>query len=215
MNYIQRDKTVLPELDRTCRQFQKEIFGMTKKEAYQHFKARSHILKYNTSETTSEFKRINYERCSFCTMIIQEFDREMTVEHIETKSDVPEKIYEWNNLLCACKAYNTKRSIKKYDDKKYLDPTKVEDIEKYFSYRGDGSIIVNGTLSDGEKAAAEYMIGLYGLDRDSLNYERRRFFNDLLDDEFFEGLLKQRVDSRRIVFRSVFAYYKRRTRNGK
>ena len=96
-----------------------------------------------------------------------------------------------------------------------MDPTKVEDIEKYFSYRGDGSIIVNGTLSDGEKAAAEYMIGLYGLDRDSLNYERRRFVNDLLDDEFFEGLLKQRVDSRRIVFRSVFAYYKRRTRNGK
>ena len=32
MNYIQRDKTVLPELDSTCRQFQKEIFGMTKKD---------------------------------------------------------------------------------------------------------------------------------------------------------------------------------------
>ena len=215
MNYIQRDKTNLPELAKTSNQFKQEITGMTKKQAYEHFKARSKVLKYNTSETTSEFKKMSYERCSFCTQLIHEFDREMTVEHIETKLDVPEKIYEWNNLLCACKACNTKRSIKKYDGKRYLDPTKVKDIEKYFTYHGDGTITVNTALSDEEKAAAKYMIDLYGLDRDSLNYERRLFFHDLLDDDFYEGLLNQRMDSRRIVLRSVFTYYKRRKRNGK
>lgn len=59
------------------------------------------------------------------------------------------------------------------------------------------------------------MIELYGLDRDSLNYERRSFFIDLQDDEFYEGLLKQKMNSRRIILRSVFAYYKRRIRDGK
>lgn len=215
MNYIHRDKESLPELAKTSRQFKEEIVGMTKKEAYAHFKARSNVLKYNTSETTSEFKKMNYERCSFCTKIIMEFDRSMTIEHIETKSDVPEKIYEWNNLLCACDACNTVRSIKKYDCRKYLDPTKVEDIERYFSFHADGTISVNAVLSEEEKAAAEYMIYLYGLDRDSLNCERRRFFIDLLDDGFYEGLLKQEMESRRIMFRSVFTYYKRRIRDGK
>lgn len=66
-----------------------------------------------------------------------------------------------------------------------------------------------------EKEAAKYMISLYKLDRDSLNCERRKFYNDLLDDEFYEGLLKQKLDSRRIVFRSVFTYYKRRIEYGK
>lgn len=215
MNHIQRDKKSLEGLAATSKQFKEEIAGMTKEDAYKHFKERENVLKYNTSETKSEFKKMNYERCSFCTQIIFEFDREMTVEHIEAKSDAPEKIYEWNNLLCSCHACNTAKSTNKYDSKKYLDPTKVKDIEKYFSYNGEGMIAANTDLSVEEKEAAKYMISLYKLDRDSLNCERRKFYNDLLDDEFYEGLLKQKLDSRRIVFRSVFTYYKRRIEYGK
>lgn len=215
MNYIQRDKKCLPELAKTSEQFKKEIAGKSRQEAYAHYDSRKSILKYNTEETTKEFKKMNYERCSFCTQIILEFERDMTVEHIETKKSVPEKIYEWDNLLCACKSCNTKRSVKKYEESKYLDPTKVKDIEKYFVYHADGTISVNEELSQQEIDAAKYMIELYGLDRDSLNYERRSFFIDLQDDEFYEGLLKQKMNSRRIILRSVFAYYKRRIRDGK
>lgn len=215
MNYIHRDKVSLPELANTSRQFKSEIAGMTKKEAYEHYKKRKNVLKYNTKETTGEFRKMNYARCSFCTQIITEFDGNMTVEHIELKSEVPEKIYEWDNLLCCCRTCNTKRSIKKYDSKRYLDPTKVKDIEKYFIYRSDGTISVNKELSKEEKEEADYMIKLYSLDRESLNYERRRFFCDLLDDEFYAGLSKQKPDSGRIIFRSVFTYYKRRKENGK
>lgn len=216
MNYIQRNKDSLPKLSETSSCFKKEITGMTREEAYKHYDVRKNVFKYNTKETTGEFKKMNYERCSFCTKLIQEFDSEMTVEHIETKKDKPEKIFEWTNLLCACRTCNTKRSTNRYDDKKYLDPTKVEDIEKYFCYNADGSISVNEDLTEEEKLQAKYMIDLYKLDRESLNVERRKFLYDLQQDEdFYKGLLKQDMDSRRIVFRCVFTYYKRRIKNGK
>lgn len=215
MNYIRRDKECLPELASTSEQFKREIAGKNRQEAYEHYENRKSTLKYNTEETKQEFKRMNEERCSFCTQIILEFERDMTVEHIETKKEVPEKIYEWNNLLCACKACNTKRGIKRFEEEKYLNPTKVEDIEKYFVYHADGTISINEELSQQETEAAKYMIDLYGLDRDSLVYERRSFFKDLQEDEFYEGLLKQRMNSRRIILRSVFTYYKRRIRDGK
>lgn len=82
-------------------------------------------------------------------------------------------------------------------------------------YHADGTISINEELSQQETEAAKYMIDLYGLDRESLVYERRSFFKDLQEDEFYEGLLKQRMNSRRIILRSVFTYYKRRIRDGK
>lgn len=215
MNYIHRDKQSLPQLAKTSEQFQKEIAGMDRKSAYAHFKKRKNVLKYNTEETTNEFKSMNDERCSFCTRIILEFEDEMTVEHIETKTSAPNKIYEWNNLLCACRTCNTKRSIKEYSVSKYLDPTKVSDIEKYFAYHADGTISAAAGLTKQENQAAEYMIEMYGLNRDSLKYERRSFLKDLQEDEFYEGLLRQKMDSRRIILRSVLTYYKRRIRDGK
>ena len=59
------------------------------------------------------------------------------------------------------------------------------------------------------------MIELYKLDRDDLNAERREFFNDLLDDEFFQILKKRDKESQSIHYLSVFTYYKRRIEDGK
>lgn len=210
MNYIHRDKDELPELKKTSEQFQKEIEGMSRDKAYAHYDEQKSKLKYNTDETKIEFKNMNYERCSFCTGIIKEFMREMTVEHIELKSRVPAKIYEWSNMLCSCKACNTKRGTKAYDRNKYLNPTIVTDIDRYFKFNADGTIEPSEGLTEEEKDAAVYMIETYGLDRETLNYERRLFFNDLQDDEFFRGLLKKDLLSRRIIYRSVFTYYKKR-----
>ncbi|MBO5032910.1 MAG: TIGR02646 family protein [Lachnospiraceae bacterium] len=215
MNYIVRMKDKLDKLSETDKEFKQCIKGMTKEQAYQFFKAHKGVYLYNTEETKAEFAKMTGRRCSFCTKQISDFHTEMTVEHIETKQDCPEKIYQWDNLLCACRSCNTKRSTKKYLADKYLDPAKVKDIERYFCFRADGSISADKTLSAAETKKAEYMIELYQLDREDLDTERREFFNNLMDDEYFQILERRSKDSQDIHFWSVFAYYKRRMEDGK
>lgn len=215
MNYIIREKEELEQLSDTDKKFREKIKGMTKLEAYQFFKDHRGIYQYNTAETKAEFAKMNYKRCSFCTKYISDFNREMTVEHIETKSDCPEKIFEWKNLLCACHTCNTERGTKTYAENAYLDPTQIDDIEKYFCFHADGTISVNKKLSDEEIEKADYMIRLYKLDRDDLNAERREFFQSLLDDVFFQILKKRDKASQDIHYLAVFTYYKERIENGK
>ena len=215
MNHIIREKKELRQLSDTERKFKAQIKGLTKSQAYQFFKEHRGSYQYNTSETKEEFAKMNHKRCSFCTKYISDFNKEMTVEHIETKSDCPEKIFRWDNLLCACRTCNTERGTKKYVENTYLDPSKVVDIEKYFCFHVDGTISVSKTLSDEEAQKAEYMIRLYKLDREDLNVDRRAFFQDLLDDAFFHILQKKDKASQDIHFLAVFTYYKGRLENGK
>ena len=184
MNHITREKKELKQLSVTDKKFKEKIKGLTKIQAYQYYKDHIGTYQYNTDETKAEFSKMNYKRCSFCTKYISEFNKEMTVEHIETKNA-------------------------------YLDPSKVADIEKYFCYHADGTISANKKLSVAEVQKAEYMIALYELDREDLNVERRMFFQNLLDDTFFDILKKRDKASQDIHFLAVFTYYKRRMENGK
>lgn len=215
MNYIAREKKELKQLSDTERKFKNQIKGLTKSQAYQFYKDHKGSYQYNTPETKAEFAKMNYKRCSFCTKYISDFNKEMTVEHIETKSDCPEKIFRWDNLLCACRTCNTERGTKKYAENIYLDPTKIMEIEKYFCFHADGTISANKALNDEEVQKAENMIRLYNLDREELNADRRAFFQDLLDDTFFHILQKKDKASQDIHFLAVFTYYNRRMEHGK
>lgn len=158
---VKINRTYTPrKLAETNKAFKAAISGMSVKEAYDFYKKHMCTYRYNTEETKGHFRRMNQERCSFCTRLIQDFEDEMTVEHIKTKKDYPKLIFQWSNLLCACRTCNTKRSTKTHDPQKYLDPTKIDDIEKYFCYQLDGSITVNEELDEKEKERAEYMIKL-------------------------------------------------------
>ncbi len=197
------------ELSRTNREFRDAISGMSTKEAYDFYKKNERRYRYNTEEIKEIFRKMNHERCSFCTKRISDFKDKMTVEHIQIKRDYPQKIFQWNNLLCACSVCNTKRGTAPYVEQKYLDPTKAPDIEKYFSFQLDGNIIPNEELDLEEQQKAEYMIKLYKLWRYELVCERRAFLKDLMeDDDYFEILSKKSDSSQSIIFLSVFTYYK-------
>lgn len=198
------------QLAKTNKIYKKQIVGKNAKEAYKFYEDNQTSYKYNTKETKEKFKKMNYKRCSFCTKTILEFDTEMTIEHIRTKKDYPQKIFEWSNLLCACRTCNTKRSIKKYDRGKYLDPTKIIDIEKYFLFELDGSIEINKELSDAEQKKAKYMIEMYDLNRDELVYDRRHFMKKLMgEDDFYNSLKRDDFASQNIIFLDLFTYYRR------
>ncbi len=215
MNSIARRKKAPAGLDRTDREFNERIAGMSREAAYKFFLANEGNFRYNTEETKAEFAQMNYKRCAFCTQRIQNFSTEMTVEHIELKRDCPGKIFRWDNLLCACKTCNTKRSTKKYDGGKYLDPTRFSDMERYFKFCMDGTIAAADGLTDKERECAEYMVDMYRLDREELNADRREFLLDLLDDDYFHRLETRGKQSRDIHFLAVFTYYKRRKEDGK
>lgn len=215
MNSIVRRMNALAELERTNRKFKRCIEGMTREAAYKFYLENQGKFHYNTEETKTEFAAMNYKRCSFCTQVISNYFTEMTVEHIETKRDCPEKIFQWDNLLCACRTCNTKRGTKKYEDDKYLNPTKRTDIERFFRFKMDGTIEAGEGLSAAERKCAEYMLKMYGLDREELNADRREFLLELLDDDYFHRLMKKGKQSRDIHFLAVFTYYKRRKEDGK
>ncbi|MCI9675662.1 MAG: TIGR02646 family protein [Lachnospiraceae bacterium] len=208
---VKLNRTYAPKaLSKTNREFKAAIAGMDTKDAYSFYITHKQQYSYNTSETKRHFRKMNHERCSFCTKLIYDFEDEMTVEHIRIKRDYPQKIFQWSNLLCACRACNTKRSTRAYYPDKYLDPTKTDDIEKYFCYQLDGTIDANEDLAPDERKKAKYMIRLYRLNREGLVCRRREFMRDLMsDDDFYEKLDKLDDSSQNIIFSSVFAYYKR------
>lgn len=183
---------------------------MSTKQAYDFYKKNIRRYRYNTEEIKRIFRKMNYARCSFCTKRISDFEDNMTVEHIKIKRDYPQNIFQWSNLLCACSICNTKRGTIPYDKQKYLDPTKVPDIERYFSYTLCGDIVPNEELDSEEYQKADYMIKTYKLRRRELVCERREFLRKLIaDDIFFEILNKDSYSSQNIIFLSVFSYYKR------
>lgn len=197
-------------LSKTNKEFKAAIAGMSTEEAYNFYKTHKKQYCYNTSETKRHFRKMNHERCSFCTKLIQDFEDEMTIEHIRIKRDYPGKIFQWSNLLCACRACNTKRSTRTYNHDKYLDPTKTDDIERYFCYQLDGTVVENEDLDLDERKKAKYMIRLYHLNREGLVCRRREFLKDLMsDDDFYKKLNELDESSQNIIFLSVFAYYKR------
>lgn len=201
------------ELSRTNREFQTAISGMSTKEAYEFYKRNERRYRYNTEEVKEIFRKMNHERCSFCTKRISDFEDKMTVEHMQIKRDYPEEIFKWSNLLCACGICNTKRGVAPYEKENYLDPTKEPDIERYFSYKMDGNMIPNGELDPQERQKADYMIKLYKLHRRELVCERRAFLHDLMeDDDYFEILCKKSDSSQSIIFLSVFKNYMRTQR---
>lgn len=211
MEYIQRKKSSLDKLKKTNDDFNLLIKGMSVGDAYKFYKDNVGKYKYNTSETKEEFFNMTGGRCSFCTKRITDFNSEMTVEHIQTKVSTPSKIFEWQNLLCACRTCNTKRNDKPYDKNKYLDPTKVKDISKYFEFKMDGTIKIAKGLTKLEEEKAVYMRDMYGLDRNDLNTDRKDFLRQLVnDDQYYDILKKDDKSSTRIIFLSVFTYYKRR-----
>lgn len=208
---IKINRTKIPkELSETNKKFKAKIANMTTKEAYNFYNKHRNTYKYNTDETKQEFKKMNHERCSFCTRFIQDFDDEMTVEHIKIKRDYPKLIFQWSNLLCSCRTCNTKRSTSAYNPKQYLDPTKINNIEEYFCFQLDGKIIENKELNDYEREKANYMIKLYDMNRHGLVCKRWAFLKDLMsDDDFYKTLEKMDLASQNIIFLSVFAYYRR------
>ncbi len=88
------NRTYAPKaLSKTNKEFKTAIAGMNTKEAYDFYKSHKRKYCYNTAETKLHFRKMNQERCSFCTKLIQDFDDAMTVEHNQLKKIIQRRYF--------------------------------------------------------------------------------------------------------------------------
>lgn len=67
---------------------------------------------------------MSHGKCAYCETIIEEESKYLEVEHFRDKSDFPELVVEWSNLLPACKRCNGKKHAHNIETEgMIIDPT--------------------------------------------------------------------------------------------
>ncbi|MCV6637375.1 retron system putative HNH endonuclease [Candidatus Albibeggiatoa sp. nov. NOAA] len=121
--------------------------------------------------------------CVYCESKVSE--QSSHIEHIKPKETYASLTFEYSNLSVSCNGtcHNIDpdrthhscghRKNNEYDENKFLDPTKIENIREYFIYSHDENDHIKIQPSDKDKAKAEYMIDTLRLNDDSLAKARK------------------------------------------
>ncbi len=211
---VNTSKELTEELNKIVLNKDEEGMISLEKKQYDYYKKHDTSFPYNTIDTKKSFKKMNFKRCSICTIYIAKFNKELTVEHIQTKRAKPYLICEWENLLCSCLSCNRQRGTKEYNSELYLDPTKVDNIKKYFEYKVNGKIVSAKGLDEKDMRKAHYMIDLYNLNNEDYINERRDYYKSLIELEKTNKieLLKKYIDNLQelkhdVLYLNIFTYY--------
>ena len=113
-------------------------------------------------------------------------DKSQHLDHYKKKAIFPELTFDWNNLFAAVKNVRFGADFKdKYINgkncktvySKLLCPT-LDNIEEYFTYSLDGSILPSANCPD--KAKAEFTIKVFNLNDDALVSRRHALILQML-----------------------------------
>lgn len=69
---------------------------------------------------------LSYKKCAYCECDLSEESKYMEVEHFEDKSNNPDKVMEWENLLPACKRCNVSKGTHDVKLEPIIDPFREE-----------------------------------------------------------------------------------------
>lgn len=137
------------------------------------------------------------------------------VEHIRPKSIFPNLRFEFTNLAVSCNGFNcsveqlgagkmfcghykdNKKTSVVYDEKKFLHPFEIEDIENYFSYDFDGNVKPNKNIPAEQQQKAAYMISLVDLNNSVLKEFRQQSYLSLIETQevWGEDKIKSLLDN--------------------
>lgn len=129
--------------------------------------------------------------CVYCQQAIPEktskdsisYHHPSHIEHIRPKSKYKHLTYAYKNLSVACNGFNCSMDDEKgefceykkkdeYNEKLFLNPVEVEDIETYFIFDIDGNIEANPKKSPLQRKKAHYMIEILDLQNPNLKKMR-------------------------------------------
>jgi uncharacterized protein (TIGR02646 family) len=147
---------------------------------------------YNQTEETKNQRRalrqhmLEHEQNCLCIYCESKISIDNShIEHVKPKAQgrFPELTFVYDNLTVSCNgtSHNQEDDIAKYscghkkedeyDEKRFLDPTKVKDIRDYFVYDCDDFEMLSSGKND---AKSEYTIRILKLDSPTLSVARRK-----------------------------------------
>ena len=145
--------------------------------------------------------REQYRLCCYSELRADELGLGYHIEHIENKSQNPQRTFDCNNL--AASAIKDDGVLKKQgyevfgghaagkkeacDMSRFISPHR-EYCNRYFAYLSDGRVVPSADLTENEKDRAQYTIDLINLNSPYLIVQRRDWWEEL------ENLLEKSID---------------------
>lgn len=135
-------------------------------------------LEFIKSEEHSAIATALYEQqegyCAYCGIKINEKQTGGHIEHLERRSDNPQRTFDWNNMFFSCNNHDSCGKFKDNTKQKYIvndivDPS-TEDPADFFTFDTLGNIL---PLNDSTKHRAEETIRIFNL-RESERLKRKR-----------------------------------------
>lgn len=117
------------------------------------------------NEIQTCLERMQGRRCAYCEGPLDTLGAH--IEHFRRRKCFPALTFSWTNLFWSCNQYDSCGHYKDsgagaYDVDHLIDPC-LEDPDKYFRFRSDGTISIRHGLSDSEKHKAEETLRVFNL----------------------------------------------------
>lgn len=107
-------------------------------------------------------------RCAYCEGGIDELGQH--IEHFRRKHDYPALTFDWSNLFWSCNQTDSCGHFKDsgagcYDPAELVNPC-IDDPDRFFLFRADGTISVRPGLTEQEQHRARETLRVFSLDAD-------------------------------------------------
>lgn len=154
-----------------------------------------------------------YQLCCYSELNAAAYGFGFHIEHIENKSQRPERTFEYTNLAASAldsQRINVLKDLQlaanvptdlfgghapgkqqSVDRQRFISPHQP-DCAQFFSYLSDGRIVPTETLNTSDKERAQYTIDLLNLNSPFLQVERQKWWDEL--SELLDAHLDQAMD---------------------
>lgn len=159
-----------------------------------------------------------YQLCCYSELRADEHGLGYHIEHVENKSQVPQRTFDYANLAASAlndkqfKAFKEQMAEKSLPDdlfgghaqgkqrlvdmQRFVSPHQP-DCARFFVYLSDGRVVPAGGLNPQDQARASYTIDLLNLNSPFLQVERRKWWDEL--DDLLDEHLSKEMDLHHLV----------------
>ncbi|RDV15845.1 HNH endonuclease [Pontibacter diazotrophicus] len=105
---------------------------------------------WNIEEVKKVLLELSFNKCAYCECNVTEESKYLEVEHFEDKSNHPDKVLDWDNLLPSCKRCNGSKGAHNVNYEPIINPFKEDPKEhlKLHLYRFKGKTEIGKTTID-------------------------------------------------------------------